>query len=117
MMTQCLRREYFQHSNLIFQEEELVHRFWYYFGASLSLYPDAEELAQAKADFIHGVKSQPERYPEWLPKEKEIIELLASKIDSMVEKMAPRVTKNGVEEQPLWKKFRECYSQIEQENY
>lgn len=113
MIVNCLRREYFKHSNLILEgEEELVYKFLYYFGASLSEYPDGEELARAKADLIYAIKNQPERLPEWLPEQKEIINYLVSKIDQLVANMAPRVTKNGVEVQPLLKKYNESYADI-----
>ena len=114
MIVNCLRREYFKHSNLILHdEEELVYRFLHYFGASLSEYPDGEELAQAKADFIYEAKNQPERLPEWLPKQKEVIIYLLGKMDQLIANMAPRVTKNGVETQPLLQKYNESYANMD----
>ena len=118
MIVNCLRREYFQHANLILEcEEELVYRFLYYFGASLSEYPDGEELARAKADLEYQIKNQPERLPEWLPKQKEITTYLLSQIDQVVVNMAPRVTRNGVEQQPLLKKYNESYASLDVNKY
>ena len=117
-MINCLRREYFQHSKLILErEEEVVHRFLWYFGGTLSEYPDGEEVAQSKADLVYKIKNQPERLPQWLPQEPEIIDYLLQKIDQVVENMAPRVTKNGCEEQPLLKKYKETYKNLGVEKY
>lgn len=113
----CLRREYFTHSKLLLNnEEELVHRFLNYFGGQLSEYPDVEEIARAKAEFIHGALQEHQKYPEWIPDEPIVIQWLASYVDKVVAITAPKEMAY-VEHQPLLTKFLKIYQQIEQERY
>lgn len=112
-----LRREYFTHSELLLNnEEELVHRFLNYFGDQLSEYPDIEEIAWAKAEFIHGALQEPEKYPSWIAKEPIVIKWLASYVDKVVAITAPKEMAY-VEHQPLLTKFLKLYEKIEQERY